>query len=103
MYVFHVYPLQIFDVLLTMIVVPFCFKLILLAVACIRYLIITYLECCGMNFSYWLLYVFSGWSSTTWMVGHLGISCLARVAGFLTVHLCSNYAVITGQSLPRCY
>ena len=93
---FHVYPLQIFYVLLTMTVVPFCFKLIHLAVACIRYLIITYLESCGMNFRYWLI-LFSqdghpplGWSDT---LAYLVLPVLLVLSQYISVQIMQSSQV----------
>lgn len=92
--------LQSFYVQFTVVVVSFCIKLVVLAMACIRYFFAYYLEYYIINISYWLLMFSTGWSSTPWMVRYLGISCFACLAGCFTVHLCPNYAVITGQSIP---
>lgn len=41
-------------------------------------------------------FIFPGWSSTTWLVRHLCISCLTFAASRFAVHLYPNNAICTG-------
>lgn len=48
-----------------------------------------------------LLFFFSGWTATPWMVRYCGISCFACHVGCLAIHVRPNYAIITGPLLPK--
>lgn len=57
------------------------------------------INCFGSILILWSSNFVSGWSSSTWMVWYLCISCPACAAGSVTVSLCPNHAVITGYLL----
>lgn len=53
---------------------------------------------CEFCFSDFFFTLSSGWCPSPWMVRYIGLSGLAGVADRLSVHICPNNAVITGQS-----